>query len=526
MTGPELSIPLDASSCRTLEETKELTLRTGFSEIGAGHIALALLCRTGGWLDGLLQRRFGGLRAGTVAESLRDILELAADRLETAPGEAPSQEMAADARAVLARAAEVAVSCGCREVTCQSLARALFEQPSPSLVEAFQDAGVGASEIESLAGQISVIEEAASGVAPTIFRDGAVDLALLGPTARQAVARMAQRAVAQPDIQLTDFDLLACLLAEEGSRLGEALHVMGLSPSAVRRNLIRSLPLEVVAHGGPLAEGRLSKLLRRVFLEAAALAASEHYPLISESHLVRAHLDRVGGGAGNVYQRLNIDATRLRAFLARSREDREPASSGLTGTEAAADDIESSLRSAVINQDHAIARVAPSLKRMQAGLAEPGRLGYQEAIEELHLWEKDFGDGTLPQEVQDLVWSRVEEYFSPEFRGRFGRENVIFFRHFGRANYRTLVSLQVRRLVEEMAEKGLAVEVPPEAESLLAGFAWQERQDGARQVRRLVNQHLRTQMAEAILADRSRTRFAFDALEGRGEIVLQPEGKP
>ncbi|HSS52432.1 MAG TPA: hypothetical protein VLX28_26105 [Thermoanaerobaculia bacterium] len=101
-----------------------------------------------------------------------------------------------------------------------------------------------------------------------------------------------------------------------------------------------------------------------------------------------------------------------------------------------------------------------------------------------------------------------------------------FFRHFDRASYRTLVSLQIRSLVEEMAEKRLAVEVPPEAESLLASFAWRERQDGARQVRRLVNQHLRTQMADAILADRSRTRFAFVALEDRGEIRLRDGGRP
>lgn len=643
MTGPELPIPPDPSVRRTLEEAQELALRTGFPAAGAGHLALALLGRAGGWLDGLLQRRFGGLRAGTVTESLRDILELTEDR----SGGGPSQ-------AALARAAEVAGACGLREVTCQSLARALFEQPPPPLVEAFRDAGVGASEIESLAGQIPVEGEEASGAAPGIFREGAVHLALLGPTARRAAARMAQRAAAQPDVQMTDLDLLACFLAEEGSRLGEALHVMGLSPSAVRRNLIRSLPPETSARGGALGEGQLSKLLRRVFLEAAALAAAEHSPLISESHLVRAHLDRVGGGAGNVYQRFGIDPARLRTFLERFREDREPASVGLAGSgEAAADDIEGLLRSAVINQDHAIARVVPSLKRMQAGLAEPGRplgvflflgatgvgktelaraiatlafgatpgqrdaflikldcgnfkeprdivqllgapqglvgykegqltnglrekprsvilfdeaekahrevwqsllplfdegivreadgtehdatnciliatsnLGYKDAIEEFHLWEKDLGDGGLPQEVQDFVWKRVEEYFSPEFRGRFGRENVIFFRHFDRASYRTLVSLQIRRLVEEMAEKGLAVDVPPEAESLLAGFAWKERQDGARQVRRLVNQHLRTPMADAILADRSRTGFSFVALDGRGEIRLVEGRRP
>jgi ATP-dependent Clp protease ATP-binding subunit ClpA len=642
-TGPELMDRFDPSVCQLLEEAKGLAGITGSPEIGLGHLTLALLEQANGRLDALLQRQFGGLRAGTIAESLRDILELAADG---SGRPAAAGDFAADAHAGLARAGEIAAAAGSERITVQSLTRALLEQPSGALVEAFKDAGVSTAEIVALAGQFPVEGgTAALGAAPAIFREGVLQVAMLGPTARRAVARMAWRAA--PGYDLTDWDLLDCLLAEERSRFAEGLHVMGCSPTVIRRHLLRPALQEGGAPGAVApAEAQLSRLVRRVFQEAAALAAAEHCPLIFESHLIRAHLGRVGGGTGNLYQRLCIDPLRLRAFLERYREDREP-DCGEAGGEIRVEDLESVLRATVINQDEAIDRVLPALKRMRAGLAEPGRplgiflflgatgvgktelaraiatlafgtkgedrdaflikldcgnfaerwdiyrllgapqglvgykqgqlsnglrekprcvvlfdeaekahpdvwqsllplfddgivreadgtehdanncilvatsnLGYKEAIQEFNLWERDLGAGALPQDVQDFVWTRVEEYFSPEFRGRFGRENVIFFRHFDRASYRAIFRLHIDALREEMAGRGLRVEVPPEVENLLTELAWRDRQEGARPVRRLVTRHLRDQIVESVLADRSRTEFSFYALEGRGEIRL------
>jgi ATP-dependent Clp protease ATP-binding subunit ClpA len=643
ITTQELLDRLDPAVHSLLEQAKGLAQSTGWPAIGAGHLALALLEQNEGALDALLQRRFGGLRAATVAGSLRDILELAADSLQ--PVREGSEDLAPDAVASLARAAQGTAASGFAKVTTQSLTRALCEPPPPFLVEAFQDAGVSAAEIESLVAELPEDRGASTpGPPPPVFQGGVVNLALLGPIARRAVAGMAQRAAERP---LTDADLLACFLEEESSRLAEGLHVLGLSPAAIRRHLGRSPAPETTAPAAPApAEVQLSRLLRRVFQEAAALAAAERCPLISESHLIRAHLDRVGSGHGNLYQRFGIDPLRLRDFLARYGEDREPAA-GTPMAEASIDEIEGALRSAVINQDHAIERVLPVLKRIRAGFAEAGRplavflflgptgvgktelaraiatlafgarpgerdaflikldcgnfterrdivqllgapqglvgykegqltnglrekprsvilfdeaekadkevwqsllplfdegvvreadgtehdatgcilvatsnQGYKEAAEELGLWERDLEAGELPQEVQDFVWKRLEEYFSPELRGRFGRENMIFFRHFDRASYLAIVRLQIARLIEEMTGRGLAVKVTPEVEKVLVDLAWRERQDGARPVRRLVTKHLRDQIVEAVLADRHRTEFSFAALEGRGEIRL------
>jgi ATP-dependent Clp protease ATP-binding subunit ClpA len=645
---------------RVLEEARELARLAGRPVVEAGHLVLALLGRPESALDALLQRRFDGLRAATLADSLRDILMLAvegqgmpAGTLATDGPPRPA-ELAAEARAGLARAAAAAGVDGFAAVTVLGLTRTLLERPPPEVVEAFQDAGVGAAEIESLARQIAAAGASAARP-PSLFQEGGgLDLSRLGPAVRKAVACLACRAALDGDLQATDSDLLACLLAGEDSRLAEALLVMGISPAAIRRDLERGRSAGTDAPAGAAvapSESQLSRLLRRLFEDAAVLAAAENRPLVSESHLLRVHLDRVGGGTGNLYQRLGIDVPRLRALLQRYAEDREPAGGGAPVSAEAVDDLAGALRSTVINQEEAIERVLPAVKRLRAGLAEPGRplgvflflgptgvgktelargiatlafgahpaakdahlirldcgnfkerrdlvqlvgasqglvgykegqltnglrdkprsvllfdeaekahpevwqsllplfdeglvreadgteydatgcilvatsnLGYQEAIQELHLWQQDLGaQGTLPQEVRDLVWRRVEEYFSPEFRARFGRENVIFFRHFDRASYRAIVRLQAARLIAEMAGRGLSVEVPDPVVDLLAELAWQDRPDGARPVRRLVTRHLRDPIVEAVLADRQRTDFFFVALEGRGEVRLLDE---
>ncbi len=645
--APGLSVGLAPPVEAVLEAARSVAVEAGAPAIAAGHLALVLLELPDGLMDGVLQRHFEGLRAATIAASLRDVLELEADESPSRPAGAPPApaDLGDDARAALTAAAERCAADGLAAVTLLSLGCVLFEQPPHALLTAFQDAGVGPREVEALARHFPVDSGPQhGGTEAAIFRDGLLDLTQLGPTARRAVGRMAQRA-AESRAPLTDLDLLSSLLADESSRFADALHVLGVAPAAVRRQLGRAAEAAGAAPGAAtLSEARLSRLLRRVFVEAAVLAAAEHRPLVGESHLVRAHLQRVAGGIGNVYQRLGIDPSRLRAHLERYADDRRPEEERPESDE----DLEAVLRAAVVNQDEAIARVLPVLKRMRAGLAEPGRplgvflflgptgvgktelaraiatlafgagqggrdaclikldcgnfterrdivqllgaaqglvgykegqltnglrdkprsvvlldeaekahpdvwqsllplfdegivreadgteydasgcfliatsnLGYKEAIEEFKLWEReDAARGGLPPGAEDFIRKRVEEYFSPEFRGRFGRENFLFFRHFDRAAYRAIVSLQVRKLLSEMAARGLAVTASEEVERLLSDLAWRERQDGARPVRRLVTQHLRDQIVEAILADRSRTEFSFVALEGHGEIQL------
>jgi ATP-dependent Clp protease ATP-binding subunit ClpA len=127
----------------------------------------------------------------------------------------------------------------------------------------------------------------------------------------------------------------------------------------------------------------------------------------------------------------------------------------------------------------------------------------------------------VQQEVKEFIQTHVQEYFSPEFRGRFGRENIIFFNHFTPENYRAIVRLQIKELIAEMENRGLVVTADETVGPFLAELAWQRREEGARPVRRLITTHLRDQLVAARTDDPQRTRFSFTVLVGSGQVVLE-----
>ncbi len=646
---------LEAPVAAGLEAALGMAQLTRFPAVHPSHIALALLSADQGFLDTALRKRFAGLRAATITESLLEVLEIEADLTGSAAGSLPGEglpapeHLAAEAQAVLRRAGELAAGRGAAHIGLPHLIRALFESPERFLAEAFGDAGVTPADLQDLAEKLD--EGAASPTSaspPAVFAGGRLDLALFGPLARAALQALARAAAAQPDPPLRDVDLLIGFLEREDSRLVAALHLLGVPVAGVRRGLASLSGRPSAARGAAeLPEERIGRLLRRVLAGAAALAAKEGFPLVSESHLLRAHLDRVAEGGNNLYQRLGIDTIRLRSYLQRYPEDRASEEAGERAEPIA--DIETFLRSRVVHQDHAVRRVVPALARLRTGMAEAGRpmgvflflgpsgvgktelaraiaevafgpksgvrdpylikldcgsfvdkrdivqllgaaqglvgykegqltnglrekprsvilfneaekadphiwqsllplfedgivreadgteydatscivaatsnLGYKEAIQQLRLWDVSPEQRVeLQPQVEDLVWSRVEEYFSPEFRSRFGRQNVIFFHHFDPASYEHMVRMQVERLIEEMEERGFEVKVPEKVRKFLAKLAWDLREEGARPVRRLITEHLRDQIVTAVTADPRRTAFRFTALEGRGEIVLE-----
>ena len=89
------------------------------------------------------------------------------------------------------------------------------------------------------------------------------------------------------------------------------------APVAAFKRLLQPSAAEPAreARKAGLSRHQMNALLERLFEHAGTLAAREGSAPITESHLGRAHLDRLGFASGNLYERAAIDTRRLRRYL-------------------------------------------------------------------------------------------------------------------------------------------------------------------------------------------------------------------
>jgi hypothetical protein len=479
-----------------------------------------------------------------------------------------------------------------------------------------------------------------------VIRDGSLSAEAFGPLARAALRLLAPVAASRA---LVDTDLLWAFMTVPDSRLTYALHVLDAPVPRLRSalgQLVGSAARPAATgSGGTIPADRLAGLIGRLCAAAAAMAHAEQCPLIAESHLIRAHIDAVAGGSGNIYERFQIDTRRLREQLAKFTTDAEAAAAPPAAKPG--QDIEAFLGGRVVNQTDAVRRAARALRRMRSGLGEPGQvmgkflflgatgvgktelaramaeiafgvsagakdacmirldcgnfqdrrdlvqligasqglvgykegqltnglrekprsvilfdeaekadpaiwqsllplfdeglvreadgteydatgcvliatsnLGYDKAIQKFDIWHQDWD--AIKEMVEEFVWRQVQQYFSPEFLGRFGRENVIFFNHFRQEDYRRIIDAQLAALAVEMTQRGIALTFADRAAAvdLLATLAWADRKEGARPVRRLITGHVRDQMVAARSDDPGRATFHFTADPERERLAL------
>lgn len=641
-------------TAKCLEQAQTWANGTDAPQTHAAHLALALLSDQQGFLPPLLKELFNQLEAASVVDSLHDWLKYEfEDGAEEAPEEPP---LADSARAVLARAATLAGEWGQPQIAPTAIACALCEQPDEFIVKAFADAGVTRAGLEKLAAWLAQGAQSnkIAAALPSLFQDGQLDFAIFGPVAQIALRMLAQLCAASPDRLLRDIDLIHCLLSQSDSLLAESLHLKGVNVAKVRQRLGMMVgnPAAGQAASRPAAgimEDQMSRLLRGVFQRARELASREGCSLISESHLARAHMARVAENSANLYGQLGIDTVSLRHYLTRYVVDRGKVETAQPSE--MVEDIEGYLRRRVINQDSAVQRVLPVLKRMRHGLSRPGKplgvfmflgatgvgktelaraiadvvfgdkpgvkdpylirldcgnfanedaifqmigapqmykgykegqltnalrdkpraiilfdeaekarskvwqsllplfaeglvrepdgteydatgciivltsnLGYDKAMEKFDLWQMSLVEREKVQpEMEEFVWQQIRSYFSPEFLGRFGQNNVIFFNHFDLPSYEALASLQISKLIQEMQERFEIRVADSEVIKHLARLAWPQRAEGARPVERLINEHLVNQILAALDQTPERRKFSFIFLEGTGEIVLESQ---
>lgn len=553
-------------------------------------------------------------------------------------GPIPEGRLGRLVRRVLNDAARLAANEGSAVIAEGHYLRAHHDRVGQAEGNVFARAGIDLRAfLETLAVSPPVTAAPAAGSSAAVasgevWEDGALRWSAFGPVASAAWKSLlpvaAQRA-------LLDVDLLSAFLRQPQSALLEALHVITPSVPDVKFAWEQLAGPLTPPAGEPLKQLReehLGRMLKLVVRDAAQLARDEGYSAVSESHLVRAHLSRTSAGTGNLYDRLSIPVARLREYVARFPQDRDPQPAAKSSGAIA--NVPEYLNARVINQPHAVERAAKALIRMRSGLGEPGQVlgkflflgatgvgktelaramadvafgpdggvrdahliridcgnfqnkwdivqligaaqglvgygegqltnglrekprsvilfdeaekaeksiwqsllplfdeglvrdpagavfdatqciliatsnkGYSEAVDATNAWNRDWP--SVKEDVESRVWNSLDSYFSPEFLGRFGRPNVIFFNHFGKEDYRAIVDLQLQRIRDEMLGRGIQLECDPPVAEWLTLEAWRDRREGARPVRRLITEHIRDRLVAARVEDPSRSRFHF-----------------
>ena len=115
-----------------------------------------------------------------------------------------------------------------------------------------------------------------------------------------------------------------------------------------------------------------------------------------------------------------------------------------------------------------------------------------------YLLEGISDDGSIASEAEGLVMNELRAHFRPEFLNRL--DETILFKPLTKADIGGIVHLIVKDLNERLADRELAIEVSPEAESFIVENAY-DPVYGARPLKRYIQKHVETLAAKLILAD-------------------------
>ena len=114
------------------------------------------------------------------------------------------------------------------------------------------------------------------------------------------------------------------------------------------------------------------------------------------------------------------------------------------------------------------------------------------------------------------------DYFKPEFINRL--DDIVRFRPLTREQISEIVDLQVARVIDRVAERGVEVTLTADARTLLGNLGYDPTY-GARPLRRVIQKQLTDRLALALLEGKLREgdSVRVDAVDG--EVVLST-GKP
>ncbi|MGE5607940.1 MAG: ATP-dependent Clp protease ATP-binding subunit [Bacillota bacterium] len=100
------------------------------------------------------------------------------------------------------------------------------------------------------------------------------------------------------------------------------------------------------------------------------------------------------------------------------------------------------------------------------------------------------------EKMKEMLMKEIERYFRPEFIGRL--DDVIVFRALSRKNLELIVDLELGKVTKRLTERGLKLELTPEAKEFLIEKGTNT-DFGARPLRRAIEQNVEDPLSEEIL---------------------------
>jgi ATP-dependent Clp protease ATP-binding subunit ClpB len=114
--------------------------------------------------------------------------------------------------------------------------------------------------------------------------------------------------------------------------------------------------------------------------------------------------------------------------------------------------------------------------------------------------------------------SALLEYFKPEFINRL--DDIVRFEALTREQLSEIVELQVARVIERVAERGVQVTLTDEARQLLGNMGYDPAY-GARPLRRVIQKHLIDRLALALLQGEIHAGDSVKVDVVDGELALE-----
>ncbi|MBM2810298.1 MAG: clpB1 [Chloroflexi bacterium] len=139
-------------------------------------------------------------------------------------------------------------------------------------------------------------------------------------------------------------------------------------------------------------------------------------------------------------------------------------------------------------------------------------------------WIAEAPEGDISGSMKDRALEAVRLHFRPEFLNRI--DEIVVFHSLGREHLRSIVEIQLRNVLNRLADRKISIAVSVEAKDMLAQAGF-DPVYGARPLRRAIQRLLLDPLAQRVLAGEFREGDIVHADASNSELVLTAEhGSP